>query len=233
MPSAAQLLLPRLRQQVVQTSLRLHQAGWVANHDGNVSVRLTGERFLITCTAISKAEVDDAALLVVDAQGKVLEGRRKPFSELDLHLAAYRARPDVAAVLHAHPPYATATGLVGQALDCPAMPEAVVSLGPVVPLALRALPKSENGAKQVAELFAEHDAVLLSGNGALTVGDDLSQALLRMELVEHLAKIMSLARGMGTVRPLSAGELDALLAARTKAGLGPAGRAAKAKAEER
>jgi len=233
MGSAAQLPLPRLRQQVVQTSRRLHQMGWVANHDGNVSVRLTGERFLITCTAISKADVDDAALLVVDSKGKVLEGRRKPFSELDLHLAAYRARPDAAAVIHAHPPYATATGLVGQALDCPAMPEAVVSLGPVIPLALRSLPKSEGAAKQVEQLFAEHDALLLSGNGALTVGDDLGQAFLRMELVEHLAKIMSIARGMGTVRPLSAGELDVLTSARTKAGLGPAGRAAKAKAEEK
>ena len=207
--------------------------GWVANHDGNVSVRLTGERFLITCTAISKADVDDAALLVVDAKGKVLEGRRRAFSELDLHLAAYRARPDAAAVIHAHPPYATATGLVGQALDCPAMPEAVVSLGPVIPLAVRSLPKSEGAAKQVEQLFIEHDALLLSGNGALTLGDDLSQALLRMELVEHLAKIMSIARGMGTVRPLSAGELEVLASARTKAGLGPAGRAAKAKALER
>jgi L-fuculose-phosphate aldolase len=223
-----QLPLPRLRAQLVETSRRLHAMGWVANHDGNASVRLTGDRFLITATAISKADVDDASLLVVDAKGNVLEGRRKPFSELDLHLAAYAARPDVQAVLHAHPPYATATGLVGQALDCPTMPEVVVSLGPVIPCALRTMPKSEAGTQQLAQLVAEHDALLLSGNGALTVGDELNQAFLRMELVEHYAKILSLARAMGTVRPLAPAEIDALLAARTKAGLGPAGRAAKA-----
>jgi L-fuculose-phosphate aldolase len=232
MSTAGQLPLPRLRQQVVQTSRRLHQMGWVANHDGNVSVRLTGNRFLITCTAISKADVDDASLLVVDAKGQVLEGRKKPFSELDLHLAAYRARPDVQAVIHAHPPYATATGLVGQALDCPAMPEVVVSLGPTIPLALRTLPRSEAGVKQLEQLAAEHDAVMLSGNGALTLGDDLSQALLRMELVEHVARIFSIARSMGPVRPLAPAELEQLLAARTKAGLGPAARASK-KAEEK
>jgi len=231
MAPAGQLPLPRLRQQVVTLSRRLHANGWVANHDGNVSVRLTGNRFLITCTAISKADVDDAALLVVDEKGNVLEGRKRPFSELDLHLGAYKARPDVQAVVHAHPPYATATGLVGQALDCPAMPEVVVSLGPQIPLALRSLPKSDAAVKQVQELLHEHDALLLSGNGALTVGDDLSQALLRMELVEHVAKIFAVARSMGPVRPLSPAELETLIAARTKAGLGPAGRAAKAKAD--
>lgn len=231
MPPEGQLPLPRLRQQLVATSRRLHAMGWVANHDGNASVRLTGDRYLITCTAISKADVDDASLLVVSGKGEVLEGRKRPFSELDLHLAAYKARPDVQAVLHAHPPYATATGLTGQALDLPAMPEVVVSLGPTVPLALRALPRSELAVKQVGELCKEHDALLLSGNGALTLGDDLNQALLRMELVEHYAKILAVARGMGTVRPLSPADLDVLLAARTKAGLGPAGRAAKAKAD--
>jgi L-fuculose-phosphate aldolase len=226
-----QLPLPRLRAQLVETSRRLHQMGWVANHDGNVSVRLTGNRFLITCTAISKVDVDDAGLLVVNQKGEVLEGRRKPFGELDLHLAAYRARPDAMAVVHAHPPYATATGLVGQALDCPALPEAVVSLGVLIPLGLRTMPRSEAGVKQVEGLVVEHDAVLLCGNGALTLGDDLNQALLRMELVEHLAKIMHLARVMGTVKPLSAAELETLLAARTKAGLGAAGRAQRAKAD--
>jgi L-fuculose-phosphate aldolase len=219
-----------LRAQIVATSKRLHAMGWVANHDGNVSVRLTGNRFLITCTAVSKADVDDASLLIVSADGSVLEGRRKAFSELDLHLAAYRARPDAQAVIHAHPPYATATGLVGQALDCPAMPEVVVSLGPKIPLAPRALPRSPEAVKSVEALCAEFDALLLQGNGALSLGDDLSQAYLRMELVEHYAKILSLARAMGTVAPLSSGELDKLGQARTKAGLGPAGRAEKAKA---
>lgn len=213
--------LPRVRAQLVAASRRLHAAGWVANHDGNVSLRLNGNRLLITPTAYSKAEVDDAALLIVDLSGKVLEGRRKPFSELELHLAVYRARPDVEVVVHAHPPYASAFALVGAQLSPVAMPEVVVSLGEVIPTLPRALPKSPEGVAQVEAAARRGDVMLLGGNGALTCGADLSQALLRMELVEHYAKVLSLARALGPVPPLAEAELAMLLAARQKAGLGP------------
>ncbi len=134
----------------------------MANHDGNVSVRLKGERFLITCTAVSKRDIDDASLLVVDAQGKVLEGRRKPFGELELHLAVYRARPEAMVVLHAHPPVATAFGLVGQELSPIALPEMVVSLGDRVPTLPRAMPRDPEGVKRVEAAAAEYDAFLLT-----------------------------------------------------------------------
>lgn len=213
--------LPKLRADVVAVSHRMHQNGWVANHDGNVSVRLKGDRFLITCTGISKRDVDDAALLVVDMDGKVLEGRRKPFSELELHLAAYRARPEVNAVLHAHPPYATAFGLAGKEL-CPiAMPEVMVSLGDRIPTLPRALPKDPAALERLFSAAKEYDALVLSGNGTLTLGDDLTQALLRMELVEHYAKILHLAIPLGGVEPLAAPDVQKLLEARKKAGLGP------------
>lgn len=216
-------LLPGLRSEMVEMSHRLHQNGWVANHDGNLSVRLKGDRFLITATALSKRDIDDGALLVVDGKGSVLEGRRKPFSELDLHLACYRARPEVDAVLHAHPPVATAFGLVGQGqgLEPVAMPEIVVSLGARIPAVPRFMPKDASGVKQVEAHAAEWDAFLLCGNGALTLGADLSQALLRMELVEHYAKILHAARALGPVAPLADGDLSKLLEARKKAGLGP------------
>jgi L-fuculose-phosphate aldolase len=212
---------PKLRSQVVETSHRLHRNGWVANHDGNVSVRLRGNRFLITCTAVSKADVNDAMLLVVDENGEVLEGRGRPFSELDLHLAAYRARPDADAVLHAHPPYATAWGLVGAELSPIAMPEVLVSLGDRIPTIERFMPKQAEGARAVAECAEKYDAFLLQGNGAITLGTDLGQALLRMELVEHYAKILTAARQVGSVPTLSEPEIARLLEARKKAGLGP------------
>jgi L-fuculose-phosphate aldolase len=213
--------LPKLRADVVATSHRMHANGWVANHDGNVSVRLKGDRFLITCTAVSKRDIDDASLLVVDGQGKVLEGRRKPFSELELHLAVYRARPEAMVVLHAHPPVATAFGLVGQELSPIALPEMVVSLGDRVPTLARAMPRDPEGVKRVEAAAAEYDAFLLTGNGAITHGEDLTQALLRMELVEHYAKILMAARSLGQVQPLAAAEVQKLLEARKKAGLGP------------
>ncbi len=213
--------LPKLRAELVATSRRLHQMGWVANHDGNLSVRLHGDRLLITPTAYSKLDVDEASLIIVDLQGKVLEGRKKPFSELELHLAAYRARPEVEVVLHAHPPCATAFGLVGLELAPVAMPEIVVSLGDRIPTVPRAMPKTPEAVKGVEAAAALGDAMLLAGNGALTLGADLNQALLRMELVEHYAKILTAARQLGTVQPLPAGDVAKLLEARQKAGLGP------------
>lgn len=213
--------LPKIRAQLVATSRRIHAMGWVANHDGNISVRLTGGRLLITPTATSKADVDDASLIIVNLEGKVLEGRKKPFSELDLHLAAYRARPEVEVVLHAHPPSASAFGLVGLELSPIAMPEIVVSLGNHIPTLPRAMPKSAQGVKNVETAAAQFDAMLLGGNGALTFGADLNQALLRMELVEHYARILATARALGPVAPLPTEEVGQLLDARKKAGLGP------------
>ncbi len=213
--------LPKLRAELVATSRRLHQMGWVANHDGNLSVRLTGKRLLITPTAYSKLDVDEGTLIIVDLDGKVLEGRKKPFSELELHLAAYRARPEVEVVIHAHPPFATAFGLVGLELAPVAMAEIVVSLGDRIPTVPRAMPKTPEAVKGVEAAAALGDAMLLSGNGALTLGADLSQALLRMELLEHYAKILTAARQLGTVQPLPPGDLAKLLEARKKAGLGP------------
>src|SRR5215469_9703313 len=212
--------LPRLRSQMVAISRRLHENGWVANHDGNASVRLRGNRLLITCSSISKRDVDELSL-VVDMEGKVLEGRGRPFSELELHLAAYRARGDVDAVLHAHPPFATAFGLAELELSPIAIPEIVVSLGERIPTLPRALPKDAEAIKRLETCSAQHDAFLLSGNGVITLGAELHQALLRMELVEHYAKILHATRALGIPVPLTKPELEALLEARKKAGLGP------------
>lgn len=213
--------LPKVRAQVVAASRRLHQNGWVANHDGNVSVRLKGNRFLITPTAVSKADVDDSMLIIVDAAGKVLEGRKKPFGELELHLAVYRARPEADAVLHAHPPHATAMGLAGAPLAPIALPEMVVSLGDKVPTLPKAMPKDPEALKRLEGAFGQVDAALIAGNGALSMGVDLEQALLRMELVEHYAKILTIAKQWGGVSALVDADVAKLLDARRKAGLGP------------
>ncbi len=207
---------PKLRSTVVGVARKLHQRGWVANHDGNVTVRLRGDRLLATPTAVSKAEVDDSSLIVVDFEGRVLEGRRRAFSELDLHIAFYRARPDVEAVVHAHPPHATACGLSGASLMLAAMPEVAVSLGEGIPTSKLAMPRSPEAASAVAELARKFDAMLLSGNGALTAGVDLEQAYLRMELVEHYAAIVSLARSQGAVSEMPKEMLDKLLEQRRK-----------------
>ncbi len=213
--------LPKVKAELAAVSRRLHANGWVANHDGNVSVKLTGNRLLITPTAVSKADVDASKLIIVDLQGKVLEGRRKPFGELELHLAVYQARPEAEAVVHAHPPVATAFGVVGLELAPIPLPEMIVSIGDRIPTLPRALPKDAEALKRLAAAAKQHDAMLISGNGALTWGTSLEMALLRMELVEHLAKILAAAKPLGTVQALSPADLAKLLEARKKAGLGP------------
>ncbi len=207
---------PLLRAQVAQVARRIHAAGWAANHDGNVSVRLGRDRFLITPTATSKAEVTEAMLVVVDGAGALVEGSKKPPGETELHLAAYRARPDVSAVLHAHPPYATAFGVARAPLEPICLPEAVVSLG-FVPTAPFALPRTPHATEAVSRCAAEADAMLLPGNGALTLGPDVALAFLRMELVEQLAKILHHARALGGAQPLPPEELRQLLEQNKKA----------------
>jgi L-fuculose-phosphate aldolase len=198
----------------------------VANHDGNVSVRLGRDRFLSTPTAVSKADVDESMLIVVDAAGKVVEGTRKPFGELDVHLAIYRARPDVQAVMHAHPPHASAFGVAGVSLEVAAMPEVLVSLGAGVPTVPLALPKSAALLDGVTQAARSSHAFLVAGNGAFAMGADLEQAYLRLELVEHYAKIVHLARQLGGVKELSTEQRQKMLEARAKAGLEPPGAAA-------
>jgi len=213
----------QLRQQLASYSRRTWERGWVANHDGNLSARLTRGRLMCTPTGRSKGEISGDMMLVVDETGKVLSGRLRPFSELSLHLAWYHARPDVGAVLHAHPPTATGFGVAGVELDRPLLPEAVVSLGPTVPLVPLARPGQE-AVQATAPYLDEYDALMLAGNGAVTCGVDLEMAYLRMELVEHLCRIALVARQLGSANELPAHMLRPLLEARSRAGLGPEAR---------
>jgi L-fuculose-phosphate aldolase len=212
-----------LRRELSSLCRALHARGWVANHDGNVSVRLDADRYLASPTAVSKADVTPESLVVVDGEGKVVAGTRRVFSEISLHLACFRARPDVRWVVHAHPPTATGWAVVGRSFfDPPFMAEPVVSLGARVPVVPFLAPGADAG--PLAEHLHEADAVLLGGHGALTVGADAETALLRMELIEHLARIALTAHQLGGPTPLSPDVVEALLAARAKAGLGPQGR---------
>ncbi len=209
----------RLRAEVADTARRLHARGWVANHDGNVTARAGTGRYLATPTATSKAVIDAASLLVVDDAGARVSGAKKPFGELGLHLTVYRNRPDVNAVVHAHPPTATGFAVAGVPLDRPMIAEAVVSLGVGVPTVPLAAP-GEAACAALAPYCATHDAVLLAGHGVIAWGADLEQAYLRLELVEHLAKIALVAHQLGGVRPLPAAMIPPLLESRRKAGLG-------------
>jgi L-fuculose-phosphate aldolase len=202
----------------------LHARGWVANHDGNASLRDDDGRFIVTPTAISKRLIEADDCLVIDRGGTVLRGRHRLFSEWSLHRALYDARPDAKAVLHAHPPYASGLALAGGELGAVASAEVVVSLGDFIPTVPFAMPGSEELEPAVAAVAERHDVMLLERHGVLCLGDDLEMAYLRLELVEHYARQVLVARQLGGERPLAPAQVEKLLAARTRAGLGPQAR---------
>jgi len=210
----------QLRVQIAEAARHLHDRGWVANHDGNVTAR-DGNRFIATPTATSKRLIGERDLIEVDAKGQVV-GHGKVFGEIGLHLVVYERRPDIGAVVHAHPPNATAIASSrGNPIEQPFIAEAVVSLGAKIPK----LPYAQPGepAKAALAPWCELvDAVLLGNHGVIAWGKDPEQALLRLELVEHLATIAIAAQATGGVEPLPASAIAPLLAARAKAGIGRA-----------
>ncbi|MEK6608939.1 MAG: class II aldolase/adducin family protein [Myxococcota bacterium] len=211
-----------LRDRLAACARSLHARGFVAYHEGNLTARVAPGRILATPTATSKADVTADSLLVVDDGGRIVAGRGKPFGELGLHLCVYRARPDVRAVVHAHPPTATGFALAGRTLDRPLLPEAVVALGVGVPMVPFAAP-GEEAVAALAPFVVAYDAVLLASHGVLAWGPDLDLAMLRMELVEQLARTALVAEQLGGARALGPELVARLLAARAKAGLGAPG----------
>lgn len=176
--------------------------GWVANHDGNATARLGDGQFLCTPTATRKASVSPEGLLLLDSQGKVLRGSRKPMGELHLHRAAYAARPDIGVVLHAHPPNACAWACSEAELPHPFLAEAVVSLGARLPRVAFGPPGSPQVDEDLRAALRLADVVFLEGHGVLSVGGSVEQAFVRLELVEHLCRIALLALPLGGVRKL-------------------------------
>jgi len=190
-----------LRRELVATSQRIWKNGWVANHDGNLSARL-GENLLCTPTSVSKGDVRPELLIVVDSENSVVSGTRRSFSELKMHRAAYAARPDIGVVIHAHPPATTAFAVSRAALGHPFMAEPVVSLGAVIPRIPLMLPGDPDLPMAFDRALAQADVLILDGHGALAVGGSFEQAYLRLELLEHLAKISLAAQPLGGPQPL-------------------------------
>ena len=213
--------LPELRRALIRTCRAMHERGWVANHDGNVSVRLPGGRFLVSPTALSKGDVRESDLVEIDGSGRVVGGARRPPSEVKLHLVAYAARPDVGAVVHAHPPAAVAHAVTGLEIPVTMMPEPIVSIGPAIPLVPFAMPGSADLHAAFEAASRHASCLLLEHHGPVVLGADLEQAWLRMELVEHLASIHTHIRRIGSMRTLPSSAVSALTQKHHKAGLAP------------
>lgn len=202
----------RLRKELLRYCHAIYDKGWVANHDGNLSAMLPNENLLCTPTAMSKGDIEMEMLLVLNEQNEVIAGSRRAFSELHMHRAAYAARPDIGCVIHAHPPTATGFAVANIDIAHPFMAEPVVSLGPCIPMVPFYPPKDKRLDNEIAQALSKADVILLANHGVLSVGGSFEQAFLRLELVEHLAKIALVARQLGGPVALPAELVETLTA---------------------
>ena len=203
------------KDEIVRFGKLLHQTGLVAATDGNLSIRLENGNILCTPTLMSKGLMQPDDLVVVDQRGKKVSGTREVSSEIAMHLFIYGRRPDVGAVVHAHPPTATGYAAAGIALDRALCSEIIVTLGSV-PLANYETPGTQELAEALAPLLAEHDAILMANHGVVTCGADLLNAYMNMETVEHFAKIALVTHLLGKQQPLSDQHVDKLREVRLK-----------------
>jgi len=206
-----------IRIEMCEIGKRVYANGFVAANDGNFSVKIGANEFLCTPTGVSKGYMTPEMICKVDAAGNILEGS-SPSSEIKMHLRIYNERPDVNAVVHAHPPYATSYAIVGQALTAPLMPEAVIFLG-AVPVTAYGTPSTDEIPDNISKYLQNHDAVLLENHGALTYGDNLLNAYYKMESLEFYAKLMFISSQIGKPQELSEAQVEKLLDIRRKMGL--------------
>ena len=200
--SGAQAKDEALAEKLCAVGRRLSSLGMVAGASGNVSVRDSENTFLISPSGVHKGALTPEGLIRVGLDGKVVSGNGRPSSETSIHLAAYRARADVNAVLHAHPPYATSFAAARTTLDLSVLAEAWITLGPKIPLVPFAVPSTPEVGTGLEPYIRGHQAFLLANHGAMTVGKDLVEACNRMETVEFLARVIVNARVLGGEYPL-------------------------------
>jgi L-fuculose-phosphate aldolase len=185
-----------LRADIVEVGRRMYARGYTASNDGNISVRLGADRLLMTPKSVCKGFMTPDMMCVTDLDGRKLQGDRDPSSEMLMHLEVYRQRPDVQAVVHAHPPVATGFAVAGIPLDRAVLAEVLTTLGSV-PIAEYATPSTRELPEAVRKYVKAHDGMLLANHGALTVGADLYSAYFKMETIEHFARISLVARLLG------------------------------------
>lgn len=209
----------QLKKDIIEVGRRTYERGYVASNDGNISARIDDKRVLITPTGVSKGYMAPEDLVIVDYDGKVLSGGKRPSSEVFMHLRIYKERSDVNSVCHAHPIHATGHAVAGLSLEKCVLPEVIIVLGGV-PLVEYGEPGTDEFFKPVLKYLKDHDAFLLQNHGALTIGSDVLNAYHKMETLEHFAHISYVAKQMGGVNTLPPRDVQNLLDARSRYGVG-------------
>ncbi|MFL5262303.1 MAG: class II aldolase/adducin family protein [Anaeromyxobacteraceae bacterium] len=212
MPTARPPTEAQLRRDLVEVCRRLHARDLIGAGEGNVSCRLGGGKLLVTPSGASKGHLRTTDLVVVTEHGEKVRGRGRASTELRMHLAAYAARPDVRAIVHAHPITAVALTVAGAPPPNDVMPEAAVVLGQIV-VAPFSTPGTDEVPRALAPFLPGHEVILLERHGALALGKTLFEALDRIETLERVSRVAVLARLLGRCEPLGAEAVAKVLAA--------------------
>src|SRR3954462_5926920 len=208
----------KLKEQMCDIGRRIWTKGFCAGNEGNHSYRIAENRILCTPTGISKGFLKPEDICVVDIEGKQVSGKRKRTSEILMHLAIYKARPDVKAVVHSHPPHATAFAIAGVELPTCIHPEAEVFLG-VVKTAKYVTPGDTRLGESLLPYVKDSNTILLQNHGSVTYDVDLEGAYYKLEIVDAYSRILLLAKQIGSIRPLDGGEMKELLELKQRFGL--------------
>jgi L-fuculose-phosphate aldolase len=207
----------KLKEQICEIGRRLYARGFAAANDGNITVRLNEREFLCTPTLVSKGFLKPEDICKVDIEGKQLAGIKKRTSEVLLHLAVYKQRPDINAVVHCHPPHATAFAVAHEPIPKCILPEVEVFLGEV-PVARYETPGGQKFADTIAPFVKDCNTIILANHGTVSFGPTLENAYFNTEIIDAYCKILILARQLGRVNFFSEEQTKELLALKKRLG---------------
>ncbi len=209
---------------ILEIGRRMYAKNFVASNDGNISAKVSDETFWVTPTGVSKGYMTDDMMVLMDLDGNILRGNRKPSSEVKMHLRVYRENPKVNAVVHAHPPACTSYAIAGLPLNRAILTEAVMGIGEI-PIAPYAMPGTEEVPDSITPYIKTHNGCLLANHGAITWGKDAMEAWMRMESVEYYALVSMYTNGLiGQANELTCSQVDELIERRTNSGISTGGR---------
>ncbi|MCL1976382.1 MAG: class II aldolase/adducin family protein [Firmicutes bacterium] len=178
-------------QEIIEAGKRLATYGLIHAHSGNISSRFDKATYLITASGVFKGDLSSSDVLIIDDKGFLTLNsiKGKPSSEVAVHMAIYKENLQIGAIIHAHPPYATALACAGKELDLSLLEESKCFTG-LVQLLPRISAGSLELAQAVSKVTSNANALLLRGHGVISWGANMEQALCRMETIEHIAKVM-------------------------------------------
>lgn len=212
--------LKNLKASIIEVSKLMNTKGFICATDGNISIKLAKNRYLITPSGINKAFIKPNDLIVIDENAKLISGNKKlkPSTEWRMHLKAYKLRPDINAVIHSHPPYITAYTIADVKIPSNILPEVVLTMG-AIPVTSYSTPTSPDNADIIEEHIKNYDAVVLKRHGVITVGKDIYSAYNKLEKIEHAALTSMAAKIIGEANPLPKQEVEKLLAMGAQMGM--------------